>query len=109
MPDIQGNRYAHETSCKPGDIVIADGGFTCIPEGQKCKVRADKVGLYIMCQGDDTEEPVPGKPRHHRHYLVGQLNVAGEYVGLYHASEANFVPAKLLAVREAIPRRRKMQ
>lgn len=92
MPDTNGNRWAHESSCKVGDTVIADGGFTCIPEGTKCSVMADKGGLYVMCQGDADDEPVKGKARRHKHYLDGQLNEHGEYVGFYHASEANFVP-----------------
>lgn len=94
MPDINGARYAHTISCKAGDTVIADGDFPCIEPYTRCRVFADRGGLYVRCQGSDQDEPVPGKPRHHKHYLDGQLNEHGEYVGLYHDSERAFLPKK---------------
>lgn len=95
MPDINGNRWAHEKTCKIGDKIIADAGFTCIPEGTVCHVWGDRQGLFVRCQGEDQDEPVKGKARRQRHYLDGQLNEYGEYVGFYHMSEANFVPHKV--------------
>ena len=63
-------KWAHEATCKAGDIVIADSGFRCLPEGAKRKVLSNDNGLYVLCS------------RHH-HYLDGQLNEQGEYVGFY--------------------------
>ena len=73
------------TTCKAGDLLIADGGFTCIPEGTRCRVREDADSLYVSCQGPNLEEPIKGGRRRHRHYLDGQLNEADEYVGFYRA------------------------
>ena len=61
---------------KIGDVLIADGGFTCIDEGQECMVRArtDHSGrrrLFVKC-------------RQWSHGLDGQLDDAGEnYVGFW--------------------------
>ena len=74
------------TDIKPGDRLVADGGFTCLDEGEICTVVAATAGdaaaqpnvifvgeLYVLCRSG-------------RHYLDGQENEAGEIVG--------FVPAK---------------
>jgi hypothetical protein len=51
-----------------GDIIIADGGFTCMKAGLK-KVYTADGGLYVKCnQG--------------RHYLVGQLDSDGTLSGM---------------------------
>ena len=55
-----------------GDVLIADGGFTCLREGQHCLVRSDEGGLWVAC--DDGS-----------HMLDGQLNDADEYVGFSRA------------------------
>lgn len=35
---------------KTGDILIADGGFTCLREGQSCEAKHDECdSLYIDC------------------------------------------------------------
>jgi len=56
---------------KQGDVLIADGGFTCLKEGQRCAVQSDSNGLFIPCN--------EGK-----HYLDGQVSFdnKGELVGL---------------------------
>ena len=54
---------------KPGDIIIADGGFTCMHSGPKT-VQIDELGLYVSCF-DNGE----------RHYLDGQVSSNGELVG----------------------------
>ena len=47
---------------KPGDILVADGGFTCIDEGAELTVcRGHEDALYVAC--DDG-----------RHYLDGQVS-----------------------------------
>lgn len=46
---------------KVGDILVADAGFDCLFDGQKCVVEEDAQGIkFIYC----TEGP---------HYLDGQL------------------------------------
>lgn len=49
---------------KPGDVLIADGGFTCLAENARCEVLKDHYGLYVNCD--------EGK-----HYLDGQLDDDG--------------------------------
>jgi len=34
-----------------GDVLIADGGFTCLEEGEKCKVYEREGRLGIACTG----------------------------------------------------------
>jgi hypothetical protein len=61
---------------KEGDVLIADGGFTCIPEGRDLPVESDPDGkLYFLCQEG-------------RHYLDGQLADDGDtLVGLTRKSD----------------------
>lgn len=56
---------------KPGDILTADGGFTCLKEGETRIVKTDtKTGeLYIQCSAT-------------RHYLDGQVDDQDNIVGL---------------------------
>ena len=58
---------------KPGDIVIADGGFTCVQEGEHTVHRNPRLpsteGLYIHCTEGE-------------HYLDGQEDTDGNLVGL---------------------------
>lgn len=65
---------------KPGDKLIADGGFTCMKENDVktvFKASDDPVygGLFICCS-------------HDRHYLSGQLDSEGFLVGLYEANSS---------------------
>ena len=47
---------------KAGDILVADGGFTCLRYGEECEVKMDRGrGLYVDCAMD-------------KHYLDGQLS-----------------------------------
>lgn len=66
--------FARVSEINEGTMLIVDGGFTCIDQGEIRKVHRDKNGLYIECK--------EGK-----HYLGGQLrNVDPNndyYVGLY--------------------------
>lgn len=75
LTDICGRKWAHSTSIKPGDYVIADADFPCMSEGDVKMVRqaAKKKGLgglFIDC--------LSGK-----HFLDSQLGSDGELVGLY--------------------------
>lgn len=63
---------------KPGDILEADAGFPCIPNGARLVVQGDGHGLFIHCCGPDDEQD----PMCH-HYLDGQENEDGECIGLY--------------------------
>lgn len=62
--------WATKKGLASGDRVEVDGGFTCIKPGLILTVRGDEHGLYIPCASG-------------QHYLDGQLNDAGAYVGLW--------------------------
>lgn len=52
-----------------GAVLTADDGFTCIASGVQRRVQSSAAGaLFVPCGCG-------------RHYLDGQLNEAGEYVG----------------------------
>lgn len=79
---------------KPGDTLVADGGFACLTEGQLCPVHQDPsrpgaAGLFVHCLGPighDDKPECPDQPQ--RHYLDGQENEDGEVVGLTRPCEA---------------------
>lgn len=56
---------------KDGDVLIADAGFTCLPDGGARTVHEDNDGhLYVSCAEG-------------RHYLNGQISSDGRHlVGL---------------------------
>ena len=55
---------------KPGDILIADAGFTCMFEAEHVTVAADEDGrLYVNCADG-------------RHLLDGQTDAEGYLIGL---------------------------
>ena len=55
---------------RAGDTLVADGGFTCLREGDRRVVKAAPNGrLFIECDAS-------------RHDLVGQLDHDGALVGL---------------------------
>ena len=54
---------------KPGDVLIADAGFTCLRWKEHCTVlRGEDGEMFVPC-----EEGV--------HYLGSQTNEAGEVLG----------------------------
>jgi hypothetical protein len=53
---------------KPGDRLVADGGFTCISDGEVLVVETDDLGLFVPCRAG-------------RHYLDGQEDVDGRLIG----------------------------
>jgi hypothetical protein len=58
-----------EADVRAGIRVVADGGFTCIPEGASLTVYADDDGeFFVHCQSG-------------RHYLDGQLE-NGRFIGM---------------------------
>lgn len=70
--DLQGRKYATVEGTKAGDVLITDGGFTCMPKGARRKVLARPDGsLYIKCSDNG-------------HALDGQIH-EDYYVGLYPA------------------------
>lgn len=53
---------------KTGSVLIADGGFSCLHEGQKCLVKEDEENnLYIDCDDGD-------------HYLDYEQDPWGDYI-----------------------------
>jgi len=63
---------------KPGDVIVADGGFTCIDDGRECLVKADEYSdLYVDCCGADGNESVYAS----RHTLEGHGDDHGEVIG----------------------------
>lgn len=83
--DIDGRVYATLSTLKPGDILEADGGFTCLKEGEVCEVKLDSkeayenksaaAGLYIECSAGE-------------HFLCGQADDGEHCIGLYKLEKA---------------------
>ena len=47
---LDGREWARLSQLKPGDTVIADGGFTCIPDGARLQVcEHAEGGLCVPC------------------------------------------------------------
>ena len=74
---------------KPGDMLVADGGFTCLREGEVVTVEQDADGLFVRCCAHDDGDY--GKPvsdeRAEKHYLDGQAGDHDECVGLFRFDE----------------------
>lgn len=66
---------------KIGDKLIADEGFTCIPDFAELVIEGDADGPFFRCHGV-REDKRPGGAS--KHYLVGQLR-GGYLVGLERA------------------------
>ena len=72
-----------------GSVLVADGGFTCLDEGQKVVVEMDSDafqpfgrqmhGLFVRCEKG-------------RHYLAGQLDDQLNLIGLTLASDPDPIP-----------------
>jgi hypothetical protein len=62
------NNYAKENEVKPGTVLIADGGFTCIKGDTELTVEQKASGLAVPCA-------------HGAHFLDGSLNSRKEYIG----------------------------
>jgi hypothetical protein len=56
-----------------GDVLEADGGFTCIPLGATLVVSSDEGGFFVPCQCG-------------KHYLEGQMAEDGELIGFHRPS-----------------------
>lgn len=59
-----------ENEVQSGDTVVLDGGFTCVNQGP-VTIGSDEHGLYFPCSNSSG-----------RHYIDGQLDEDGVYVGL---------------------------
>lgn len=69
--DTAGRPYAKLSEIQPGDILEADGGFTCMKEGKREKVIKDHDGsLFIACDCGG-------------HHLHGQADDGEHLIGLY--------------------------
>ncbi len=85
--------FAAVSEVQAGDILIADGGFTCKPEFALRAVKVDEDGqLYIDCvtEGEAC-----------RHFLEGQISISSDalhdpkrpvYIGLWKYDPANPPP-----------------
>lgn len=69
MKDKQGREYATIKDTKVGDLLEADGDFTCIIPHAIVEVAADEEGLWVPCKEG-------------RHHLHGQIE-DNYYIGLY--------------------------
>jgi hypothetical protein len=68
------------TDLKPGMIVVADEGFTCLDAGEYV-VQEHNGNLFIPCRGGENDADTdPGYVE--RHYLDGQVGDDGELIGL---------------------------
>lgn len=78
---------------KAGDILIADGGFTCIEEGRECEVFSDlehETGggrwspLFVRCCGEKPDfrsgETEGSSNYQDQHFLDGQIDEEGDEV-----------------------------
>lgn len=71
--DSSGRMYATHAKVRAGDWLEADGDFTCLNSGDVVQVRESGAGdLFVPC-------------REGRHFLDGQEDSEGNYVGLYPA------------------------
>jgi len=72
--------FAKVSEVEEGTVLVADGGFTCLKDGDEREAKKGLGGdLYIDCSAGE-------------HYLVGQLDEGGnEYVGLSLKGSGNAV------------------
>lgn len=59
----------HIRDVAPGAVLVADGAFTCLKQGETVTVGADKDGLFVPCNDG-------------HHYLDGQQDGDGFLIGL---------------------------
>ena len=62
-----------------GSVLVADGGFTCLDEGQKVVVEMASDELFVPCKKG-------------RHYLSRQLDNQMNLIGLTLASDPDPIP-----------------
>lgn len=82
-----GRSWAKLSELKPGDKLIADGGFTCMRDGAIKVVLAEPNGeLYVFCDGPDGEGGLEEGKCHHN--LKGQISQENHdsLVGLWRES-----------------------
>lgn len=75
MNDLNGRAYATVEGTRAGDVLEADGDFTCIRKGAKLVVEEKDGYLSVPC-------------RHGGHDLAGQISSedgTSFYMGLYPA------------------------
>lgn len=69
--DVDGKPWAKLSEVKPGNILVADGGFPCVKDGARLIVGRDEDGdLFVPC----AEGP---------HLLDGQADDGETLIGLY--------------------------
>lgn len=62
--------WAKLSEVKPGDRLIADGGFTCLVNKKSCTVHRDVISRELFVRCDDGE-----------HYLAGQADDGEHLIG----------------------------
>ena len=75
---ITGEPWACLSKIEQGQTLIADGGFTCLIDGEECFVHQDEhFKLFVNCSGGDEDDG----NRQGRHYLSGQADDGEHLVG----------------------------
>lgn len=82
--DRQGREWAKLSSLRHGDVVIADGGFTCMPAGQRTVYKGEDGCLYVSCRSGD-------------HLLSGQADDGEHLVGIYPSPSGHLAPDNAVA------------
>lgn len=75
---------------KPGDMVMLDDGFSCMPPGRRRVETSEDGSLFVPCDEG-------------RHYLSGQVGDDGFLVGVYAADEPASTTAEIEIVGEIPP------
>ncbi len=76
--DVSGRAYAFAAAVNAGDLLEADGGFTCIPDGKILTVQGDPGALFVACRCGG-------------HAIDGQNDGNGVLVGFSSAERAKAV------------------
>ena len=61
--------YSRIFAIKPGDSMVAYGGFTCVAAGAIVTIEADSGGMFFRCADG-------------QHYLQSQVDESGACLGL---------------------------
>lgn len=61
--------YSKIFAIKPGDMMVAYGGFACVAPGTIVTVESDTGGMFFRCADG-------------HHYLASQVNENGDCLGL---------------------------
>jgi hypothetical protein len=88
LTDKAGHLWAHRSTVKAGDVLITDGGFTCMGNHER-KVVKSFEGPLLHCDAEYAKDPFARlyiDCSDGTHGLDGQVGEDGELIGLYAAS-----------------------